>query len=166
MVKFISVAAAILPAILSVAQGAFILSSGIRFGTHVVQGTDCKSSTSYTGAGKQLKAGKVFCSYLSDVDMSLCQCHQADVSVSDQNGFTRDILNNIVTVGICSDNESDVNYASGGTWFNGFYQGNKFMSAMTLSQGKVTFNDCKPMTCKYASEGRSWRHFNSIPKDC
>ncbi|KAG0356671.1 hypothetical protein BGX24_006364 [Mortierella sp. AD032] len=166
MVKLISVAAIILPTVISAVQGAFILSSGGFSGLHTVPNVNCASSVPYTKAKNTLKAGHVFCSYLPKVDMSLCQCHQADVTASNLDGFTADILHNIEVLGACSNKAGGINYTNQGTWINGFYEGNKFMSAAGFSNGKVSTNGCKPVGCSVASQGLSWRNFNSVSQSC
>ncbi|GJJ78288.1 hypothetical protein EMPS_10647 [Entomortierella parvispora] len=166
MVKFISLVAIVLPAVLSVAQAAYILSSGQLKGTHIIHNVNCAGSTKYTLATETLKAGGVFCSYLPAIDMSLCQCHQADVTAKNLDGFTADILEHVLTLGVCTDKKGGLDYASDGTWINGFYEGLTFMSAAGFSKGKVTINGCKPVGCTTASQGLSWRNLKTVSANC
>ncbi|KAF9118723.1 hypothetical protein BGW39_000925 [Mortierella sp. 14UC] len=166
MVKLISVAAIALPTIISAVQAGYILSSGQLTGMHTVPNVNCAQTVVYTKAKNTLKAGQVFCSYLKNVDMTLCQCHQADVTAHNLDGYTLDILSNIETLGACSNKNGGVSYANDGTWINGFYSGNNFMSAAGFSSGKVSSNACKPVGCSVASQGLSWRHLSGVSQTC
>lgn len=176
MVKFITIAAIVLPAILSMAQavtpvGQFVLSAGQLKGTHTIKKIDCKVAVGYYGTGADLKAGGVFCNYLPASDMSLCQSHTADVSADFQNKFTNDILSHLQILGGCKDKSGGgVNFANDGAWINGFYSHDvhtqDFSSAATFSKGKVTINTVKPFGCSYASQGLSWRNLATVSPTC
>ncbi|KAG0037048.1 hypothetical protein BGZ83_003555, partial [Gryganskiella cystojenkinii] len=92
--------------------------------------------------------------------------HQADVTATNQDGFTADILNNIWVLGACSDRSGGVNFANDGTWINGFYSGSTFMSAARFSIGKVSNAQCSPFTCSQQSKGLSWRNLGGVSTNC
>ncbi|KAG0351744.1 hypothetical protein BC939DRAFT_477082 [Gamsiella multidivaricata] len=167
MVKIISAAALVLATAISAAQAAFILSSGRSNGMHTVKGTRCALTTAYTAPTQTLKAGQVYCSYLGNAKMTLCQCHTADTSAKDQEGFIRDIVTHTNFLGLCDDKSGGVSYINAGSWINGFYEGpqNSVMRGAVWANGKQTMQ-CEPIRCSKPSEGLSWRQISSLSLTC
>ncbi|KAF8927314.1 hypothetical protein BGZ58_006912 [Dissophora ornata] len=165
MVKIFSAVAVVLAAAIGSAQAAYVLSSGYLYNTHRINGVSC-GSTSYETPATTLKAGKAWCSYLFDYDMTVCQCHQADVSTQDQLGFLSDIISNVGTLGACVQNSGSVDFTNAGTWINGYYRGNNWMSAAGFNSGRNYNTGCKPVGCSKPSQNLSWRNLKTVSTTC
>ncbi|KAF9118803.1 hypothetical protein BGX30_004298 [Mortierella sp. GBA39] len=169
MTKIFSVAALILATAISAAQAAFILSSGHSNGMHTVSSTTCGAQgNGYTAPTQTLQAGNVFCTYLPNVKMSLCQCHSANTSAKDQDGFIKDIVGHTNFLGLCEDISGGAKYIKSGSWINGFYEGpqNNVMRGAVFVDGKQTNTQCQPVFCSKPSEGKSWRQISSLSSTC
>ncbi|KAF9140877.1 hypothetical protein BG015_001478 [Linnemannia schmuckeri] len=169
MVKIFSAAVLAVATAISSVQAVFILSSGHSNGMHTVKGATCGAhANGYTVPTQTLKAGSVFCSYMPNVKMSLCQCHSADTSAKDQDGFIRDIVWKTNYLRQCEDKSGGANFINSGSWINGFYEGsqNNVMRAAIFVDGKQTVAQCQPVFCSKPSEGKSWRNFSSLSPHC
>ncbi|KAF9346811.1 hypothetical protein BGX26_001674 [Mortierella sp. AD094] len=168
MVKIFSAAAVVLAAAIGSVQAQYILSSGLAAGGHhAVNNAKCAGGVvHYANPTKSLSPGNAFCTYITEWDFSICQCHQADVTATGQDGFIKDIIYNLDTMGLCTQNSGYATFPSGNSWINGYYTGNKFMSAASFYPGKVTTTGCKPVGCSSASQGLSWRNLYSVSTNC
>ncbi|KAG0323995.1 hypothetical protein BG000_002391 [Podila horticola] len=166
MVKIFSAVAVSLALVLAAAPtapGEFILSSGALTSSLIsTKVKNCQQFLGYTTTGNTLKKGDVFCSYLAAVDMSICQCHDYNISAKEQNDFLVDITGHLNFLGICNSSTNNTKWSNG--WINGFYRGSPKKQSANIVRGKVSSAQFVLVTCSIASEGKSWRHLTSGPR--
>lgn len=158
--------------------GQFVLNAGdvdpLKYGSKV---GNCTSG--WYPAVSGLSVGQTSCSYFPDLDLSVCQCHTANVTVDQVNMFLSDIAAHFVSMTIITGLEGQVIQLGQRLtvcqiqfgWLNGFYLGDTFYSSAAIVNGQHNDSNnmpfCKPIVCQNVTQGLTWRNLQyQTPMTC